>query len=185
MLGLNNANVRKYMRTRIPDPLTENDAQAWIDHCRDMTGWARSGPWKFAAEREEEEELLPTQYAIGHEEGELIGAIGITIKDDVYFRTAELGYWLAEPWWGKGVMSVVVKAFVEWVFGTLGVVFRIEAVAFADNAASAAVLRKAGFRSEGRKESAVWKDGKVGAEDIWGIVRREELGSESEGRGEG
>ena len=76
-------------------------------------------------------------------------------------------------------MSSVVRGFVGWIWKTLGVVWRIEAVVFEGNEGSRAVLRRAGFRLEGVKRGAVWKDGEGGGEEVWGCVRGMELGPET------
>jgi len=98
-----------------------------------------------------------TFYAIATPE-EAIGSIGITILSDVHRLTAELGYWLAEPYWGRGVMSEAVRAFTDYAFERFGLV-RIFAEPYARNAASCRVLEKAGFSLEGRMRRAAIKDG--------------------------
>lgn len=98
-----------------------------------------------------------TFYAIATPE-EAIGSIGITILSDVHRLTAELGYWLAEPYWGRGIMSEAVRAFTDFAFERFGLV-RIFAEPYARNDASCRVLEKAGFTLEGRLRCAAIKDG--------------------------
>jgi ribosomal-protein-alanine N-acetyltransferase len=98
-----------------------------------------------------------TFYAIATPE-EAVGSIGITILSDVHCLTAELGYWLAEPYWGRGIMSEAVRAFTDYAFERFGLV-RIFAEPYARNAASCRVLEKAGFSLEGRMRWAAFKDG--------------------------
>ena len=74
--------------------------------------------------------------------------------------TAELGYWLAEPFWGRGVMTAAVTAFVAHSFQTLPLQ-RIFASVYASNPASARVLEKAGFQFEGCMRKNVLKDGEI------------------------
>jgi|SRR4051812_23574453 ribosomal-protein-alanine N-acetyltransferase len=91
---------------------------------------------------------------------EAIGCIGIRFGEDVHRKTAELGYWLAEPFWGQGIMSEAVPEFTRYAFQTFDLV-RIFAEPFAENSASARVLEKAGFTCEGRLRANLLKDGKV------------------------
>jgi [ribosomal protein S5]-alanine N-acetyltransferase len=89
---------------------------------------------------------------------EAVGCIGLQIGRDVHRRTAELGYWLGEPFWGRGMMSEAVAEFTRHAFGTFDL-DRIFAEPFANNRASARVLEKAGFVCEGRLRGSVFKDG--------------------------
>ena len=91
---------------------------------------------------------------------EAIGCIGLRLGTDVHRKTAELGFWLGEPFWGRGIMSETVAAFTRHAFDSFGLI-RIYAEAFANNRASARVLEKAGFVCEGRLRLNVVKDGKV------------------------
>ena len=102
---------------------------------------------------------------------EAIGCIGLRLGEDVHRKTAELGYWLAEPFWGRGIMSEAVVAFTRHAFNTLDLV-RIYAEPFANNRASARVLEKAGFILEGRLRSNVCKDGQVLDSLIYATVRQ-------------
>jgi ribosomal-protein-alanine N-acetyltransferase len=91
---------------------------------------------------------------------EAIGCIGLKLGSDVHRKSAELGYWLAEPFWGRGIMSEAVGAFTARVFVDFDLV-RIYAESFASNDASVRVLQKAGFAYEGRLRSHVFKDGQL------------------------
>ena len=93
-------------------------------------------------------------------EAEAIGCIGLRRGVDVHRKTAELGFWLGEPFWGGGIMTEAVREFVRWGFEELDL-NRIQAESFEGNAASARVLEKAGFVREGRMRANVLKDGKV------------------------
>jgi RimJ/RimL family protein N-acetyltransferase len=89
-----------------------------------------------------------------------VGGIGIRIGTEVHRRTAELGYWLSQEFWRRGIMSEAVGAFTEFCFEHFQL-RRIFAEPFANNAASARVLEKAGFALEGRLKNNVLKDGKL------------------------
>jgi RimJ/RimL family protein N-acetyltransferase len=95
-------------------------------------------------------------------EVESIAASGIGIHPghDVHRRTAGLGYWLGEKFWGRGIMSEVVAAFTDFCFENFPL-RRIYAEVFANNPASARVLEKAGFIFEGRLRNNVVKDGEL------------------------
>lgn len=103
-------------------------------------------------------------------DSEAIGCIGLRPGEDVHRKTAELGYWLGEPFWGRGIMSEAVKGFTGWAFEALDLQ-RIFAEPFASNAASVRVLEKAGFVCEGRLRASVFKDGKILDSFIYARVR--------------
>jgi len=79
---------------------------------------------------------------------------------DVHRHTAEMGYWLAEPFWGKGIMTQAVKCMTAYAIRELKML-RIYAEQYTTNPASVSVLKKAGFVCEGILRSNVLKDGKV------------------------
>lgn len=91
---------------------------------------------------------------------EAIGGIGISLNHDVHRLTAEMGYWLAEPYWGKGIMTETVARFTDHAFERFQLV-RIYAEPYANNSASCRVLEKAGYVLEGRLRSSVIKDGRI------------------------
>jgi ribosomal-protein-alanine N-acetyltransferase len=88
---------------------------------------------------------------------EAIGCIGLQIGRDVHRKTAELGFWLGEPFWGRGIMTEAVAELTRWAFGAFELE-RIYAEPFATNRASARVLEKAGFACEGRLKASIYKD---------------------------
>lgn len=93
-------------------------------------------------------------------DGVAVGGIGIRIGADVHRQTAELGYWLGEEVWGRGIMTEAVAAFTDFCFEEFQL-RRIYAEPFANNHASARVLEKTGFALEGRLKNNVVKDGKL------------------------
>lgn len=110
-----------------------------------------------------------TSFAIATQK-EAIGGIGLVLGKDVHRYSAELGYWLAEPFWGQGIMTRAVKAITEYAIQELGML-RIYAEPYHTNPASAKVLEKAGFKCEGTLRSSVVKDGKILDQKIFGYVR--------------
>jgi ribosomal-protein-alanine N-acetyltransferase len=99
-----------------------------------------------------------------------VGSIGLRLQADVYRRTAEIGYWLAEPYWGRGIMTEAVRAIAEYGFTTFEIA-RIEADVFARNVASARVLEKAGFTLEGVLRNRITKDGGTMDALLYAVVR--------------
>ncbi|KAL4885476.1 acyl-CoA N-acyltransferase [Aspergillus karnatakaensis] len=147
----NNPLIAKNMRNAFPHPYTPADSQRWIafTHAQPVT----------------------TDFVIAlSSTNELIGAIGLKLKTDVSYRTVELGYWIAEGYWGKGIAGEAVERFCQWVWSEeqWGHVLRIEAEVFDGNDGSRRVLEKAGFECEGRKRRAAEKNGVV--LDVWGYA---------------
>lgn len=92
--------------------------------------------------------------------GEAVGCIGYVPGTDIERVSAEVGYWLGQPYWGRGVMSEAVDALAEHVFTTTGIL-RLFATVFDRNTASMRVLEKAGFRKVGILRKAAVKNGQV------------------------
>jgi ribosomal-protein-alanine N-acetyltransferase len=90
--------------------------------------------------------------------GEVVGCIGLFIKDDVYCKSAEIAYWLGEPFWGRGLMSEAIIRFCQTAFEQYDIV-RIFAEPYAHNIGSRKVLEKAGFVMEGIMKKSVYKNG--------------------------
>jgi ribosomal-protein-alanine N-acetyltransferase len=135
----NNRNIAVWLRDRFPYPYTVYDAEGFL------SAVARQDP------------RVSFAVAVQHE---AIGGIGLDMGTDVHRFTAELGYWLGEPFWGRGIMSNAVTEFTAWAFEQLEL-YRIYANVFASNAASARVLEKAGFECEGRLRASVFKNGRI------------------------
>ena len=166
----NNKRIWDNLRNRMPHPYEESDAEFWINRCNDPANWTPSGPW--TAETGSQGPKLPTDYTITVD-GEAVGSIGLDFGDawDIYFRTAEIGYWLGEAHWGKGVMGVVVPASVEWSWRTFGVLVRLNAEVNTGNVGSRRTLEKAGFQVEGERKWAFVKNGVLGDVVFMGMVR--------------
>lgn len=145
----NDYRVWKNLRDRFPHPYTRAHAIDWVRHAR-----LQDPAQDFAI-------------AAGIE---LIGGIGVHIQDDVHRRSAEIGYWLGEPFWGHGIATRAVDAMTDYAFAHYPIV-RIYANVFEGNPASARVLEKAGYELEGRLRKSVYKDGKLLDQLVYGIVR--------------
>lgn len=135
----NNRKVAMWMRDRFPFPYTEADADTFLAMV------SRQDP--------------RTVFAIASAD-EPIGGIGLEFCSDVHRFTAELGYWLGEPFWGRGIMTEAIRRFTPWTFEHLEV-YRIQAAVFAGNEPSIRVLEKAGFEREGRLRANVFKHGRI------------------------
>lgn len=134
----NNANVANHLRDRFPHPYARANAQAFLKS-------ALSAP-------------DASNLAI-EVDGEAAGAIGYVIGTDVERYSAEIGYWLGEALWGRGIVTEALTLVVGDVFERLNLL-RLFAVPFADNAASIRVLEKAGFAREGLLHSSSVKFGR-------------------------
>ena len=145
----NNRQIWLNLRDGFPHPYTLDHAQSFLGRM------AQQDPVTFFAI------ATPT---------EAIGGIGISINSDVHRLTAELGYWLAEPFWGKGLMTETVRQFTDFAFTHFGLV-RIYAEPYAHNLASARVLEKAGFVPEGRLRCSVIKAGEIIDQLLYAKIR--------------
>ena len=92
--------------------------------------------------------------------GKVIGSIGAFRQGNIHRQTAELGYYIAEEYWGKGIMTEAVKQLCDFVFSNTDII-RIYAEPFAYNIGSCRVLEKAGFQYEGTLRSNALKNGNV------------------------
>lgn len=90
--------------------------------------------------------------------GEAVGSIALFFKNDVYCKSAEIAYWLGEPFWGRGIMSEAIKQLCQTAFEQYDIV-RIFAEPYAHNVGSRKALEKAGFVLEGVMRKAVYKNG--------------------------
>ncbi len=104
--------------------------------------------------------------------GEACGGIGIHPQQDVYCKNAELGYWLAEPFWGNGIVTKAVVEMVEYGFNNFDIT-RIFARPYGHNLASQKVLVKAGFKIEANFEKTLFKNNQFVDELIYGIRKTE------------
>lgn len=93
-------------------------------------------------------------------EGQVVGGIGFILHSDIERISAEIGYWLGEPFWGRGIVTEALIALTAYAIQTHNL-RRVFAVPFAHNKGSARVLEKAGFQLEGCMRSSAIKDGKV------------------------
>lgn len=105
-------------------------------------------------------------------DGEAAGAIGLVILSDVERVSAEIGYWLGEACWGRGVTTAALRAVTTVAFQRFDL-RRIFALPFADNHASIRVLEKAGYAPEGRLTESAVKDGVIRDQWLYGAYKRD------------
>jgi RimJ/RimL family protein N-acetyltransferase len=144
-----NRNVWLNLRDGFPHPYTRDDARSFLALVK------QQNPMTF--------------FAIASDD-KAIGAIGITLNQDVHRLTAELGYWIGEPFWGKGIMSEAVRLFTDFAFDNFRLV-RIYAEPYTANKGSCRVLEKAGYSLEGRLRSNVIKDNQILDQFLFARVR--------------
>ncbi|NQV53270.1 MAG: GNAT family N-acetyltransferase [Flavobacteriales bacterium] len=104
-------------------------------------------------------------------ENELIGAIGIHPKTDIDRMNAEMGYWIAEAYWGKGIVTKAIQQMVVYTFDHFPDIARIFARPYGDNLASQRVLEKAGFTLEARFKATLIKNEEIKDEFVYAIRR--------------
>jgi RimJ/RimL family protein N-acetyltransferase len=100
----------------------------------------------------------------------LVGSIGFFPQNDVHRYTAEIGYWIGEPYWGKRYASQAIGLLVTYLFRNYDFM-RLEAKPFAHNIASIKALERNGFRLEAQLKQAIYKDGTFVDEAIYSLLR--------------
>lgn len=141
-----------YARTlRIPSPYRAEDAARFLG----------------IVNRSAEQHGFDIHFVIRDSHDNLLGGIGF--DDLVVGHRAELGYWLAKPFWGQGIMTEVVRAVCDHAMGPWNLV-RITAHVFDFNAASARVLEKNGFTLEGQLRRYHQKDGKFIDSNLYALI---------------
>lgn len=141
----NNISIWNNLRDYIPHPYTTADAEKFI------LGQA---------------ELFPTQNFAILNEGQLAGGIGIILQEDIYKMNVELGYWIAEPFWGQGIATIAVGLMTQYVFETFAI-NRIVAEVFDYNKASMRVLEKNGFYLECVRRKGILKNDLLTDDFVW------------------
>ncbi len=173
---MNNKHIWRNLRNRIPFPYTQKDSEFWVKSNLESTDWVASGPYTPSPDGAPggtgSGELLPTNYCICVD-GEAVGTVGLDFGSpvEIYARNAEIGYWLSEDHWGKGIMGAVAPAFVEWAWRTFGRLVRIDGEVREDNVGSRRCLEKAGLVIEGRRKMGMVKEGAFHNKIMLGMLR--------------
>jgi [ribosomal protein S5]-alanine N-acetyltransferase len=110
--------------------------------------------------------IEPAQRKLIYYDNQFAGEIGISINEDVFRLSAEIGYFIAEPFWGKGIATEAIRIMTEYAFKNFDII-RIEAGVFEFNKSSMRVLEKNGFHLESIKKRAVFKNGEIIDDYVW------------------
>lgn len=149
MLYADNWNIAKNLTDKFPHPYTRESGENFISY-------AGAGD--------------PLQIFAIEIEGRASGGIGVHPQEDIFKKNAELGYWLAEPYWGKGIISAAIKEVVDYAFETFDIT-RVFARPFGTNIGSQKALEKNGFVLEARLQNTVWKKDRFEDELIYAVRR--------------
>jgi ribosomal-protein-alanine N-acetyltransferase len=145
----NNLKVSQYLADRFPYPYTLDDARGWLNSITNA------------------QSVINFAIDINNEAA---GGIGIELKQGERRKTAHLGYWLGEPFWGKGIMPLATNLMVNYAFENFDLA-RIETVVYHPNTASMRVLEKCGFVKEGIGKKAIFKNGGFYDEHVYAIIK--------------
>ncbi len=148
----NNKKIGINLTDEFPHPYTLKEAKKWI-------------------KLNQTKEMQKTNFAIVVNK-EVIGCTGISLKKDNERKTAEIGYWIGEPFWGQGIVTEVAKIITKYAFKTFDLE-RVQAKVFEYNPASARVLEKTGFKYEGTLRNNSIKNKKICSELVYSKLRKE------------
>ena len=152
-IALSNRKVQNNLRDGLPYPYTEQDGK---DYISDMLSANEYDTFAFAVTAD----------------NKVVGSIGVFRQGNIHRQTAELGYYVAEEYWSRGIMTEAIKQICEYVFSKSNIL-RIYAEPFAYNIASCRVLEKAGFQYEGTLRSNAVKNGEVIDMKMYSLLRTE------------
>ena len=139
--AISNKKVQENLRDGLPYPYTEQDGTAYISA---MLSADENSTFAYAVTVDDR----------------AVGSIGAFRQSNIHCKTAELGYYLAEKYWGKGIMTDAIRQICSLIFDTTDIL-RIYAEPFANNIGSRRALEKAGFTYEGTMKYNAVKNGKV------------------------
>ena len=153
-VALSNKKIQDNLRDGLPYPYSEQDG---IDYISSMLSANEDETFAFAITLDDK----------------VIGSIGVFRQKNIHRQTAEMGYYIAEEYWGKGIMTDAVKQICEYVFKNSDIL-RIYAEPFAYNTGSCRILEKAGFQYEGTLRNNAVKNGKVIDMKMYSLLREEQ-----------
>jgi Acetyltransferases, including N-acetylases of ribosomal proteins len=149
-LVADNKNIADNLRDLFPHPYSKDNAVQWLSTVLDQEG--------------------PKRYFAIIAEGKLAGSIGLTPKTDIYRKNAEVGYFIAQEFWGRGIASKALIAITAYAFRTFEII-RVYAEPFADNIGSRLVLEKAGYTLEATFKNYVIKNGVIKDSCIYSVLK--------------
>jgi RimJ/RimL family protein N-acetyltransferase len=141
----NNKKIWLNVRDRFPHPYTVGNAVEWIT---------------FTLNQKPLQNFAVSYY------GKIAGSIGVMPKDDVYRKSIEIGYFIGEDYWGRGIATTAVALMMDYIKANFDVI-RVYAEVFDHNAASMKVLKKNGFHLEGIRKKAVVKNNVIMDDHVW------------------
>jgi RimJ/RimL family protein N-acetyltransferase len=153
-VALSNKKIQDNLRDGLPYPYSEQDG---VDFISSMLSANEDETFAFAITLDDK----------------VIGSIGVFRQQNIHRQTAEMGYYIAEEYWGKGIMTDAVKQICEYVFKNSDIL-RIYAEPFAYNIGSCRVLEKTGFQYEGTLRNNAVKNGKVIDMKMYSLLREEQ-----------
>ena len=153
-VALSNKKIQDNLRDGLPYPYSEKDG---IDFISSMISANEDETFAFAITLDDK----------------VTGSIGVFRQQNIHRQTAEMGYYIAEEYWGKGIMTDAVKQICEYVFKNSDIL-RIYAEPFAYNTGSCRILEKAGFQYEGTLRNNAVKNGKVIDMKMYSLLREEQ-----------
>lgn len=148
-----NRQIWNNVRDFFPYPYTPRDAHSWV--------------------RSNKSYQQPNNLAVDLN-GQAIGNIGFTVKDDIYRFNAEIGYWVSQDYWGRGIMTEAVPIMTNYIFENFQV-NRIFACVLEGNIGSMKVLESAGYQHEAIHRKAAIKNNQYLDEHIFSMLRAEYL----------
>jgi len=144
-----NPNIYSFLLDRFPHPYTMEAAIGWVNMMLVQD---------------------PQVNFVIEVDGKAVGVIGLEIREDVYRKTALLGYWISETLWGKGIMPKAIKLITTYAFENLDLI-RIQAGVLSNNPRSMRVLEKAGFAMEGVLKNNIIKNEVILDEHIYAFLK--------------
>lgn len=151
--ALNNEHILNNLRDGLPYPYTKADAMDYI----------------IAMQNSDPNETFPFAITL---DDKAIGSICVFRQENIHRQTAELGYYIAEPYWGRGYVTQAVRLACSYVFAHSDIL-RIYAEPFAHNLGSCRVLEKVGFQLEGTLRQNAVKNGQVTDMKLYSLLRNE------------
>ena len=150
--AINNEKILYNLRDGIPYPYTIENAQEFITQTLNAPKDSQYS-WAILVDNK------------------VIGSVGVFRKDNIHYQTAEIGYYIAEEYWGNGIMTKVITEVCNYIFNETDII-RIFAEPFAYNIPSCKVLEKAGFELEGILRNNAIKNNKILDMKMYSIIKR-------------
>jgi ribosomal-protein-alanine N-acetyltransferase len=144
----NNQKISMNLRDGFPHPYTLADAEKFIMNCQNQD---------------------PVTFFAIDWKGKQVGNISLVVGTDVYRKSAEIGYFIGEPYWNRGIATSAIKLITEYGFDKLGLI-RIHTGVFEYNTASQHVLEKCGFQKEAIFRRSIFKNGQIWDEIRYALI---------------